>query len=156
MTSRNGGDVTTKETLADAVGAGRWMVEQDYLNFFPHVGIASGQLVVGYVGTPLKYNRSIYGRPVTLAQRCCQLEDAKGPIVLPTESWGQRKLVNVLTKRKLKDPTGKEFEIDVRWRTLPPRRVTLKGCGDLDVLEVTDVTDKPGGSVELRWVAESN
>ena len=66
-------DFGSEDPLADAVNAARRMVENDALGFNPHIGIAAGEVVVGYVGTPLKYDCSVFGTAVTLAQRCCQL-----------------------------------------------------------------------------------
>src|ERR1035438_1337606 len=48
-------DFGSEDPLVDAVDAGRWMSERDLLGFGPHIGIAAGEVVVGYVGTPLKY-----------------------------------------------------------------------------------------------------
>jgi class 3 adenylate cyclase len=134
-------DFGSEDPLAEAVDAGRWMVERDYLGFFPHIGIAAGQVVVGCVGTPLKYNCSVYGRAVTLAQRCCQITDAQGPIALPAESWGDRKLEQVLTKRTLKPLDGPEFDVPVSWKMLPARKVTLKGGEELEILEIADADE---------------
>jgi hypothetical protein len=131
--------------LADAIDAARWMLENDILGFYPHFGISSGQVVVGYVGTPLKYNCSVYGNAVTLAQRCCQVDDSDGRIVFPADIWGARKLEDVLTKRKMTPPDGHAFELDVPWKLLPPRKVLIKGDTQLEVLVIAS-TDK-----SLRW-----
>jgi hypothetical protein len=112
------------------------MLENDVLGFYPHIGISFGQVVVGYVGTPLKYNCSVYGSPVTLAQRCCQVDDPEGRIVFPADVWGNRKLEEVLTKRKMTPPDGDAFEVDVPWKLLPPRKVLIKGEVQLEILVI--------------------
>jgi hypothetical protein len=119
-------DFGSEDPLADAVDAARWMVENDALGFYPHVGIAAGEVIVGYVGTPLKYDCSVYGAAVTLAQRCCQIKDARGSIVLPTSNWAGRTLEQTLTKLKLTPPDGKEFELEVSWKVFPPRKAKVK------------------------------
>jgi class 3 adenylate cyclase len=119
-------DFGSADPLADAVNAARWMVENDTLGFSPHVGIAAGEVVVGYVGTPMKYDCSVFGSPVTLAQRCCQIKERQGSIVIPASTWAGRQLEQVLTKRKLKQPDGRDAELDVSWRMFPPERVNVK------------------------------
>src|SRR5665213_451718 len=135
-------DFGSEDPLADAVDAARWMVENDKLGFSPHIGIAVGEVVVGYVGTPLKYNCSVYGNVVTIAQRCCQIKPSNGPIILPAETWGDRKLENVLTKRKMQQSNGTEIELDVPWKILSPRTVTLKGGAQLEVVEIEKLARK--------------
>ncbi len=146
-------DFGSEDPLADAVDAARWMVERDYLGFRPHIGIAAGEIVVGYVGTPLKYNCSVYGRAVTLAQRCCQV-DAKGPIVIPTEVWKDRRLEQVLSKRKVKQPNNQEFEIEIPWEISPPRKVMLKEGKELEIVEIIWKVDE-GDAKVVTWVRQS-
>ena len=129
-------DFGSEDALADAVDAARWMVENDSLGFNPHIGIAAGEVVVGYVGTPLKYDCSVFGTPVTLAQRCSQICHAQGSIVLPERNWAGRKLEQVLTKRKITTPDGKESELEISWKTFPPRKVTLKHDQELEIREI--------------------
>ena len=62
--------VVVRASSVEAVQAGRWMSENDAHSFCPHMGLASGKVIVGYVGTPLKYNCSVFGAPVALAARC--------------------------------------------------------------------------------------
>lgn len=47
------------DPFVDAVQAARWMAENDFWSFLPHVGLASGPVIVGYVGTPIRYNCSV-------------------------------------------------------------------------------------------------
>lgn len=119
-------DFGSEDPFADAVDAARWMVERDALGFNPHIGIAAGEVVVGYVGTPLKYDCSVFGSAVTLAQRCCQIKNSQGSIVIPASNWADRKLETVLKKRKMSPPDGTEFELELRWKMVPPKKVTVK------------------------------
>ena len=54
----------SEDPFVDAVTTARRMCENDALAFEPHIGIASGQVTVGYVGTPLRYNCSVFGAAV--------------------------------------------------------------------------------------------
>lgn len=58
------------DPFGEAVEAAQRMAERDALAFCPHIGIASGRVIVGYAGTPLRYNCSVFGAPVALAARC--------------------------------------------------------------------------------------
>jgi hypothetical protein len=122
-------DFGSEDPLADAVNVARWMVERDALDFHPHIGIAAGEIVVGYVGTPLKYDCSVFGAAVTRAARCCQIRDgngdALGSIIFPASDWKDRKLDQVLAKRKVTPPDG--VESDVAWKIIPQQKVKLKG-----------------------------
>lgn len=65
------------DPFVEAVQTARWMGEHDVHSFVPHVGIASGGVTVGYVGTPIKYSCSAFGAPVALAARCASEAKAK-------------------------------------------------------------------------------
>lgn len=86
------------DPFAEAVQTARWMAQNDVWAFLPHVGIASGKVIVGYAGTPLKYNCSVFGGPVALAARCAgkepRTDDPRytGPILFPASEWGEREL----------------------------------------------------------------
>jgi Adenylate and Guanylate cyclase catalytic domain len=127
----------SEDPLADAISAGRWMAEKDYLGFGLHVGVAVGPVVVGYVGTPLRYNCSVYGTVVTLARRCCQIQSqAEASIILPAKAWAGRKLEEVLLKEKVGDPDGQQSYIDLPWELRPMRTETLKDGQELEVQEI--------------------
>lgn len=79
------------DPFVDAVQTARWMGENDVFAFLPHVGIASGPVIVGYVGTPLKYNCSVFGAPVAVAARCASvMPDCEGPLFLLHDLSGHR------------------------------------------------------------------
>jgi class 3 adenylate cyclase len=56
----------SSDPFGEAVQAAYRMAENDALGFGPHVGIASGRVIVGYAGTPLRYNCSVFGAAVAL------------------------------------------------------------------------------------------
>ncbi|MBE2203672.1 MAG: adenylate/guanylate cyclase domain-containing protein [Chthoniobacterales bacterium] len=130
-------DFGSEDPLGDALVTARWMAERDVLAFCPHIGISMGQVVVGYVGTPLKYSCSVFGRPVSVASRCCGIpsEHAKS-IFLPAEIWGKKNLNDYFKPRIVKHPKQGEIECEVPWEVAPPRRVQLKNLPDLDVVEI--------------------
>jgi len=76
----------SKDPFVDAIQTARMFAEMDLHNFAPHMGIAKGIVTVGYVGTPLRYNCSVFGSPVTVAARCAGAKLA-GCIVFPAELW---------------------------------------------------------------------
>lgn len=122
-------DFGSKDPLAEAVNTARWMVEKDALDFNPHIGIAAGDVVVGYVGTALKYDCSVWGAAVTRAARCCQIRadngDAIGSIILPAKDWDNRQLEQVLTKQNVAQQDG--AEPNITWKIIPQMAVKLKG-----------------------------
>jgi len=130
-------DFGSEDPLADAIRAGRWMAERDYLGFGLHVGVAVGAAVVGYVGTPLRYNCSVYGTVVTLARRCCQIQShAEASIIVPAKAWAGKKLEEVLPQEKMVGPDGQESYLDLPWEICPVRTETLKDGQELEVLEI--------------------
>lgn len=66
----------SEDPFVDAVQTARWMGEKEVLAFTPHVGLASGVVIIGYVGTPLRCNCSVFGAPVALAARCAGVQPA--------------------------------------------------------------------------------
>lgn len=129
------------DPFSDALRSARWIAERDALSFCPHVGIASGLVTAGYVGTPIKYNASLFGRPVTLAARCASVK-AKGhyssTITFPAVEWGERKLDEVFPPRVYEGPDGKPIEQRHAWELCAPRDVELKNIGTLSVRELAN------------------
>lgn len=116
------------DPFEEAVQTARWMAENDAWSFKPHVGIASGPVIVAYVGTPLKYNCSVFGAPVALAARCAGVKPRtegvfSSSVVFPTASWGARDVDAVLP------PTdGRQA-----WELLPPQQEPLRNVGDVEL-----------------------
>jgi class 3 adenylate cyclase len=125
----------SEEPFLDAVRAAAAMSENDAHAFCPHIGIASGRVIVGYAGTALRYNVSVFGAPVALAARCAAVrppdDDESGfissSIVMPAVEWGDRSLNGVLPPRKMKTPDGREYDEPSTFVLRQSRRVTMKG-----------------------------
>lgn len=116
------------DPFVEAVQTARWMAQHDVWNFVPHVGIASGRVIVGYVGTPIKYNCSVFGLPVALASRCAGIKPKTDsyystPIIFPADEWADRDLDEVLP------PSDGHQD----WELLPPQSEPLKNMGANDV-----------------------
>jgi hypothetical protein len=117
------------DPFAEAVTTARWMAQNDAWAFLPHVGIASGKVIVGYAGTPLKYNCSVFGAPVALAARCAgkkpKTDDPHytGPIIFPASEWGDRDLDELIP------PT----ELGQGWELLGPQEEELKNIGSVEL-----------------------
>jgi class 3 adenylate cyclase len=134
----------SKEPFLDAVRAAAAMSENDAHAFCPHIGIASGRVIVGYAGTALRYNVSVFGAPVALAARCAAVklapDDESGfissSIVMPAVEWGDRGLNSVLPPRKMKTLDGREYDEPSTFVLRQQRRVTMKGLGDVAVREL--------------------
>lgn len=115
----------SSDAFADAVQTARWMGENDFCGFSPHVGIASGLVSVGYVGTPIRYNCSVFGAPVALAARCAAVKPevkCSTSIVFPAGEWGERDLAALIPSDK--------------WNLLTPRQVPMKNLPDTMVREL--------------------
>lgn len=129
----------SEHPFVDAVRTARWIAERDALSFCPHIGIASGSVTAGYVGTPVKYNASLFGTPVTLAARCASVK-ADGcyssTIVFPANEWGERNIDEVFPPMVYKGPDGKPKERPHAWKLCEPREVELKNIGSVTIREI--------------------
>jgi hypothetical protein len=158
----------SEEPFVEAIQTARFMAEQDAWSFCPHMGIASGNVTVGYVGTPIKYNCSVFGSPVALAARCAsvkpKLNDDKFTssfIVFPSAEWNNRNFDTVFPSRKY-EYAGKVQAIPNSWKMLPPRLENLKNMGDVKIQEIVKKTIHiPTQSAEerakenLEWLAKN-
>jgi hypothetical protein len=142
------------DPFVDAVRAARNMAEHDVHNFCPHVGIASGQVTVGYVGTPVKYNSSVFGAPVALAARCAAVKPPEGQfyssfMVFPAEEWGDRDLPTVLPPEEYRLPNGATQQQEHAWTMLPESNAEMKNVGTVPVRIVAN------SAMHLsQWTAE--
>jgi class 3 adenylate cyclase len=97
----------SEDPFVDAVQAAAAMSRHDVHAYCPHIGIASGQVIVGYAGTALRYNVSAFGAPVALAARCASVRPAdpdtmvSSTIVMPASDWGDREIHDVTEPVKL-------------------------------------------------------
>jgi len=144
----------SEDPFEDALNSARWMSENDMLNFCPHMGISSGLVTAGYVGTPLKYNCSVFGTPVTIASRCAgvRVQGIYGSsIVFPAELWEDRNLDEVFPLTKYKNREGKIIEQLQCWELREPRKLDLKNVGKLEIRElVNHVEHRPTQSAVDR------
>lgn len=106
----------------------------DAFAFCPHIGIASGPVVVGFVGTEYKYNCSVFGRLVTLAARCAGVRPRTGDtgvgyMVSPAADWGDRVFEEMFPPSRYSRSDGLHaFEL------LPVQQEDLKNVGATDVI----------------------
>lgn len=132
------------DPFLDAVQAARWMAQNDAHSFCPHIGLASGTVIVGYAGTPLKYSCSVFGAPVALAARCAGVapDPDAGPlstsIVFPATEWGGHNFDEVFLPKQYEMPDGTTHEQPHDWELLEPRMVEPKNIGPTEVREVVN------------------
>lgn len=125
----------SEDPFADAVQAAVAMSRHDALAYRPHVGIASGPVIVGYAGTAFRYNVSVFGAPVALAARCAAVKPAdptsrvSSTIVMPAADWGDRDLDDVVTR-------GRDEVQFPRFELREARDVEMKGLGSVSVREI--------------------
>ncbi len=132
-------DFGSDDPFVDALQTARWMCENDALNFDPHIGIASGPVVVGYVGTPIKYNCSVFGAAVAMAARCAAVKGESSSIVFPASEWGDRSLDDIIPPTKY-EIGGETREEPPKWEIGPPRLVPMKNLPDTEVRELKKLT----------------
>ena len=127
------------DPFKDAIQCACAMTEHDSLSYCPHIGVAAGPVTVGYVGTPLKYNCSVFGNPVTLASRCASIRsvERKSCVICPSENWGSRTLEKTVPTQKEKMPDGTVQERELLWDLQPARIEKIKNLPDLEVRELT-------------------
>lgn len=141
----------SEDAFGEAVRVARRMGAQDLFGFVPHVGIASGRVIVGHAGTPLMYNCSVFGGPVALAARCAGIrpdepEETEGgfpsygcSITFPEADWGGRQFDNFFPPTKCRDGEGRIVtERPTTWELLPARTVTPKNMRELEIREAVD------------------
>jgi hypothetical protein len=133
------------DPLLDAVHAARGMGQYDVYSFMPHVGIASGRVIVGYVGTPQGYSASVFGAPVAVAARCAGValpDDLDTPVssymTLPANEIEGRRFEDLIPVEVGKDPDGEPYEKPHGWRLLDSRSVPMKNIGDLAVAQLVN------------------
>lgn len=153
----------SEDPFLDAVQAARGMAQNDFWSFLPHVGLASGPVIVGYVGTPIKYNCSVFGAPVAMAARCASVPPNLdgGPfsssIVFPADEWADRDLDEVFPAGSWRDPDGTLVDKLQSWELLPPREIEIKNLGAISVQEIVNrALHAPSDKVEdiaREWVS---
>ena len=134
----------SENSFWDALKVARWIADRDLRDFGPHIGIASGEFIIGYTGTPKKYNCSAFGFPVTLAKRCSSIkpEDkidqltAKA-IIFPANEWDESfRLDEILGVEKFPGKDGKIVEMPLGWKLKEPREVEIKNLEKIRTREL--------------------
>lgn len=121
------------DPFIDAVQTARMFAEKDLHNYSPHMGIASGIVTVGFVGTPMRYDCSVSGFPVALAARCAAAKRKlpkirNSTIAFPAESWKEHKFEDVFPA------IGNETVVG--WEMHGPQKIPIKNMPDLEVIFV--------------------
>ena len=145
----------SKDPFEEAIQAAHLMCDRDALAFCPHIGIASGTVFAGYVGTPMKYSASVFGQAVNLAARCASVQPKErfisSSVTFPAAEWNERDLDAVIPPRIYKHPEDGEIKQPHTWRLEEPRPVTMKGYGDIMIRELYNgAAHFPGQSAEER------
>lgn len=129
----------SEDPFVDALQTARWIAEKDALSFGPHIGIAAGLVIVGFVGTPVKYDCSVFGLPVTIASRCAEIkpdESHSASIIFPSKLWEGYVFEEVFTPEKIQMPDGRVEEQHNAWKMCNKRQVPIKNMGLLEVREI--------------------
>jgi hypothetical protein len=147
----------SEDPFVEAVRTARWIGERDSLSFCPHMGIASGKVIIGYVGTPIKYNCSVFGLPVTVASRCANVQSTKrysSRIVFPSNLWGQR-VFNEIFNPVIYGDERKSVKVPSTWQMLDKRKENLKNLGEIEITEIVNgIVNIPSPSAE-DWAREA-
>ena len=147
------------DPFRDAVQAARAMSENDAWALYPHIGIASGRVIVGYVGTPMKYSVSVFGAAVAMAARCAGVplpddeRQVSSSIVFPAGEWDGRDFAEICPPRIERDHDGTIVEgwPPSGWHLGEPRKVTMKNLPFDQIREILNRTgDFPSVSAEHR------
>lgn len=147
----------SEDAFVDAVQTARWMAQNDALGFSPHMGVASGKVIVGYAGTPLKYNCSVFGAPVTIAARCAAVKPRRehpygAAVVFPARDWADRDLREVIPPQHREGRDSEIVEVPYDWDLSEPREEIVKNT-TLEVRELVRTAfwlPSPGGGPEDR------
>ncbi len=144
--------------LLDAVHAARGMGLYDAYSFMPHIGIASGRVIVGYVGTPQGYSASVFGVPVALAARCAAVTlpddldfQVSSYMTLPAAEIDGHGFDELIPTEISKGPDGEPYKRPHGWRLLNSREVPMKNMGDVEVAQIVNAAAwLPGQTAEDR------
>jgi hypothetical protein len=128
-------DFGSEDPFQEAMQVAVNMLLHDAHDFAPSIGIASGHVTVGHVGTPLRFNTSVYGLPVTKAARCANYKVdshkrnfSSSTIVIPEDEWLGRTLDEVLwTSNSSSERSADDREDTSGFETTDPIEADLKG-----------------------------
>jgi hypothetical protein len=136
----------------EALQTARRMIENDALSFMPHIGLASGKIVVGYIGTPLKYNCSIFGNPVAVAARCATVSsDYPKSIIFPASNWQREyNFDEIISPTVIKDRIFGDTKTQ-NWEIQKSRMVEFKNMPNTEIIEITsNIRQLPSKSATER------
>ncbi len=132
------GDEIMIDPFKESLMAAKRMAENDVFSFRPHIGIASGEVTVGWVGTPLKYDCSVFGKPASVASRCAGVK-ANGPprglnvspgsIVFPQDEWREELYDEVFPVFSWTNSQGKVTGTSRDWELIDRPNESLKNIG---------------------------
>jgi len=135
----------SEDPLLDTVHAARGMGQRYVYSFLPHIGIASGRVIVGYVGTPQGYSTSVFGAPVALAARCAAVDlpddvdfRVSSYLTLPASEIEGRDFAELIPAESARDADGTDYEQPHSWRPLDGRVVSMKNVGDVEVAQIAN------------------
>ncbi|MBS1861874.1 MAG: hypothetical protein JSS68_09195 [Actinobacteria bacterium] len=130
------------DPFGEALQVARDLVQQD-LEFAPRIGLATGEVIVGYLGTPLNYSCNAVGRPVDLAGICAECEPQPGipeahatVITFPETDWQDREFEVAFAPRRWREPDGSRGEWDFPWRLEHAREIEVRESQPLLVRQV--------------------
>jgi len=121
--------------FADALTVAKGFIEYDEWGFSPHIGISSGVVTVGYVGTPKMYNCSVFGKPVALAKRCATEVAKARMIVFPVVNCDRSLVEPIFASKKDADKSFSRRPNE-EWHFYEPENVELNNMGNYDVCKV--------------------
>ena len=104
-----------------------------------HTLLADRLVTVGVVGTPVKYNCSVFGSAVTLASRCAGVPgegQGSSSVILPTHMWGNRQLDDVFPPEEVPGPDGVLHRRPQIWELRDAREEDLKNIGTTSIREI--------------------
>lgn len=135
------GEFGSQRPLVDALWAARRMADNDVFAFFPHVGIASGTVIAGYVGTSMKQDCSVFGAPVALAARCADATpdtdvQYSSSITLPEAEWDDALFDDAFATIPVRQSDGTTDPGIQSWRALDPAPADLKNLGEVELRHV--------------------
>jgi class 3 adenylate cyclase len=129
------------DPFVDALQAARWMGEHDTMKFSPGLGIASGVVMAGFIGTPGKRTASVFGRPLALAAGCARLNpagDVASSITFPAVEWADRSLETVFQPIEYEHPEKGRVKQPQTWKLGAPREVDFPGTGRLQLRDIAN------------------
>jgi len=142
----------SRDPFAEALDVARRFGEEDTFSFRPHMGIASGVVVVGYVGTPVKYNCSVFGHAVAVAARCASVRtstaDVAASIVFPASEWVGRDFTKLFPTAA---DAGTPHSRAPTWQISQPYLEHLKNMQPLEVISIANFTKSAPTVTAEQW-----